>query len=437
MQALNRTAIGAVAAFLLTTVLGTLLVHGQGKETWKLSASASKPCAGDYPCLKSRLSFSPVQGPAGPLIIVQYDPSVIGTIVLDGKGGYQAFKKTGHYAFDSASRKFSFVSGPLQGWPVVYEVSGGTPMLRLAPTKDGTVTAKTRTGEHVCRFKGDAKFPDSPPPGDAGGKPGGGTGPGAPTNGGARGTLTFRESWGSDSIVDVNLATGEVRSRFEGRDACRGAGGETAFVNRSGALVIAGADGRAITTIPVTEKEGRPDLPVLSPDGGRIAFHIQPVYYDSRVVVATRDGKRLAEFKDVTEPDWTPDGRLVMAKGMTTVKSKPGLYISDADLSKLTRIDPDLDNARWPSVSPNGKTVAFVHHGHIWLMNLDGTGLKQLTVSDKGEERPAWSPDGERLAAAQKEYGTVLLISVKDGKIIKMVNRENRPMQSQGRLTWR
>ncbi|MDQ3813627.1 MAG: hypothetical protein M3347_06715, partial [Armatimonadota bacterium] len=369
--------------------------------------------------------------------IIRYDPSVLGTIKLDGKGGYRAFKKTGRYRFDAARRKFSFVSGPLQGWPVVYEVSRGTPMLRLAATNDGAVGAKTRIGEHVCRCRGDKKFPDSAPPAGDGGKTGGKNATRGSRNGGARGTLTSRESWGSDSIVDVDLATGKVQSRFEGTNAFRGARGETVFINRQGSLVIAGARGTAIATIPVAQKEGRPDMPVLSPDGSKVAFHVEPVYYDSRVVIASRDGKRLAEFKDVTEPDWTRDGRLVVAKARGTVASKPGIYISDTGLTRLARVDPNLDNVAWPAVSPDNKRLAVVHHGHIWLMNLDGSGLKQLSFSDNGEERPAWSPDGRWLAAAQKEYGTVLLISTQTGKIIKMTNKDDRPMQSKGRLTWR
>jgi len=139
----------------------------------------------------------------------------------------------------------------------------------------------------------------------------------------------------------------------------------------------------------------------------------------------------------MTEPDWTPDGRLVMAKDINTVESKPGLYITDRGLSNVTRIDPNLDNVRWPAVSPNGRRVAVVHHGHIWVMNLDGSGLRQLSFSDSGEERPAWSPDGQWIVAAQKEYGSVLLVPVKTGKIIRLNNKDERGMQSQGRLTWR
>jgi hypothetical protein len=421
------------AAFLLMMEMRTLSLYGAGAASKRVSG----PPAGDYSCLKSRLSFSPVVGPAGPLMIIRYDPSVIGTIKLDGKGGYRSFKKSGSYSFNAASRKFAFVSGPLKGWPVVYEVSGGTPRLRLAAVKTGTVGASTRTGEHSCRLRGSRKFADSPPPAGNGGGTGNKGTPGGPRNSGARGTLTFRESWGSDRIVDVNLATGNVQSRFEGTDAFRSARGETTFINRQGALVIAGASGTAIATIPVSQRDERPDLPVLSPDGSKIAFHVEPIYYDSRVLATTRDGKRLAEFKDVTEPDWTRDGRLVVAKRMSTVESKPGIYISDTNLTKLTRIDPNLDNASWPTVSPDGKRIAFVHHGHIWLMNLDGSGLKQLTSSDNGEERPAWSPDGRWLVAAQREYGTVLLISVQNGKIVKMMNKNDRSMQSQGRLSWR
>ncbi|REG27289.1 dipeptidyl aminopeptidase/acylaminoacyl peptidase [Archangium gephyra] len=60
-----------------------------------------------------------------------------------------------------------------------------------------------------------------------------------------------------------------------------------------------------------------------------------------------------------------------------------------------------------PSVSPDGKRIAFVlrttdleaNKGRtdLWLVNADGTGLRQLTSSPESEAQPVWSPDGQGL----------------------------------------
>lgn len=417
---------------IVISLVGMLLL-----EAWMALGQAlrSAPPAGDYPCLTSRMTFSSVQGPAGPLMIIAYDPSALGTLHLDGKGAYRTSRsRGGRYAFNRSTGVFTFVSGPLKGWPAAYQVSGGVPTVRLAGNKKNAVGPSARVGEHTCRRRGGGKFTDTAAPGTRRGGTGGAA---SRPNGAFRGTLTFRESWGSNAIVDVEMATGKVVSRFEGTDPHRSPRGETVFVNKHGALVIAGRNGVTAATISTAERDERPDQPVLSPDGGKVAYHVAPVYYDSRVIVVTRDGKRLAEFKGVTDPDWTPDGRLVVANTLGTVGAKPGIFLSDAGLNTLKRIDPNLDDARMPRVSPDGKRIAFVYHGHLWVIGLDGSGLKQATSSSGGEERPAWSPDGRSLAAATREYGVVVLVSLANGKITEMKNRNDRTMQSSGRITWR
>jgi TolB protein len=45
-------------------------------------------------------------------------------------------------------------------------------------------------------------------------------------------------------------------------------------------------------------------------------------------------------------------------------------------------------------VSPDGTKVSFGMNNHIWVINMDGTGLKQVTTSNGLEVNPSWSPDG-------------------------------------------
>ena len=60
-----------------------------------------------------------------------------------------------------------------------------------------------------------------------------------------------------------------------------------------------------------------------------------------------------------------------------------------------------------PSVSPDGKRIAFVlrttdleaNKGRtdLWIVNADGTAPRQLTASPESEAQPVWSPDGQAL----------------------------------------
>ena len=64
-----------------------------------------------------------------------------------------------------------------------------------------------------------------------------------------------------------------------------------------------------------------------------------------------------------------------------------------------------------PSISPDGRQIAFVRSDadwglnkrvtHIWRTASDGTGLQQLTWGVNGESSPRWSPDGAADCAAR------------------------------------
>ena len=69
-------------------------------------------------------------------------------------------------------------------------------------------------------------------------------------------------------------------------------------------------------------------------------------------------------------------------------------------LRNLTNTPLDEDS---PAVSPNGRQVAFIRttagNRDLWVMNVDGSGQKQLTSSAAEDEaEPEWSPDGTSIA---------------------------------------
>lgn len=136
----------------------------------------------------------------------------------------------------------------------------------------------------------------------------------------------------------------------------------------------------------------------ISPDGTKIAYDT----LSAQAYVCNRaDGAVVGRFENAgaTEafqrPTWTPDGRIVVAGGF----GNPGLYLSDAGLTKLTRFDPNLDQPRDPAVSPDGTKVAFILKSLVFVINIDGTGLLQIDTDDTEEDRwPHWSPDGKFIA---------------------------------------
>lgn len=76
----------------------------------------------------------------------------------------------------------------------------------------------------------------------------------------------------------------------------------------------------------------------------------------------------------------------------------PALFMISRKTAQLTMIPNAFDGA----VSPDGKKIVFVReidgNYDLWMQDVDGSDLEQLTTSKFGDFEPAWSPDGTKLA---------------------------------------
>lgn len=87
---------------------------------------------------------------------------------------------------------------------------------------------------------------------------------------------------------------------------------------------------------------------------------------------------------------------------------KNEIFTMAADGSAQTKISGHQTAVYSPAVSPDGTKVAYVVESSvnydIYIMNIDGTGVKQLT-GDGRNSWPAWSPDGTKLAYQKSQSG--------------------------------
>ena len=107
-------------------------------------------------------------------------------------------------------------------------------------------------------------------------------------------------------------------------------------------------------------------------------------------------------IKGVSDPQISPDGRQVLYAVRTTDiaanKRTTVTYVmpvSGGAASRFPSGSVSASEARW---SPDGRHVAYVAGGQLWVAEPDGGSAKQLTSLNGGAEGPVWAPTSDRVA---------------------------------------
>jgi eukaryotic-like serine/threonine-protein kinase len=126
-------------------------------------------------------------------------------------------------------------------------------------------------------------------------------------------------------------------------------------------------------------------------------------------------------------------GQIAFASSRTGV---PQIYLVNLDTSGLTQLTELDEGACQPSWSPDGSQIVFIspcagradltdsiyRNSSLYLMNADGTGQKPLTNVPSSDFDPAWSPDGKRIAftSLRDSKRDIYLLTVETGAIVRL-----------------
>ncbi len=69
---------------------------------------------------------------------------------------------------------------------------------------------------------------------------------------------------------------------------------------------------------------------------------------------------------------------------------------------QVTASELPISDPQW---SPDGRRLAFVRDGEIWIVDVDGTRLTRVVAKPGGGTNPRWSPDGHRLGFLSRRRG--------------------------------
>ena len=86
------------------------------------------------------------------------------------------------------------------------------------------------------------------------------------------------------------------------------------------------------------------------------------------------------------------------------------IYVMNADGSDVKNLTNNSANDYSPAWSPDGNRIAFYSgrdgNSEIYVMKADGSDVKNLTNNSTNDVSPAWSPDGNKIAFVSERDGT-------------------------------
>jgi Tol biopolymer transport system component len=192
--------------------------------------------------------------------------------------------------------------------------------------------------------------------------------------------------------------------------------------------------------------------PSISPDGKWLAFACGSSAdgYICKMRIDGSELQRLARLGPwIPDPAWSPIEDLIAISAETSVDSKDSsiwdLYLISPDgtvIRKLTDNPAEtgvvLMDINW---SPDGQWIAFVASGQIgaeksdiYIVKVDGSGLRRLTQPPAFHILPQWSPDGNQLAyLAISQNVSYLVIEIEPWNDYA---RRQIPLSVSGDLSW-
>ncbi len=193
------------------------------------------------------------------------------------------------------------------------------------------------------------------------------------------------------------------------------------------------------------EDMGRISAPALSRDGRSLAFVATDYDAKGDIYVLSVDKAELTPLRltgrDSADgaPALSPDGRRIYFQRLLPGELLPQLAAMDLDAPVGSQDIPKVDTLRegaFPSVSPNGESLAFVSFtkdsgGDIWVLDLKTGDAKPITKGPSQDLYPTWSVNGKWIYFSRFDADTNGdgIISFDDNAVICRVVREDTGLQ--------
>ncbi|MDE0184887.1 MAG: hypothetical protein OXP71_05460 [Candidatus Poribacteria bacterium] len=156
--------------------------------------------------------------------------------------------------------------------------------------------------------------------------------------------------------------------------------------------------------------DGNPDIFIMKSDGSK-----------------PRNLTRNIASRDL-HPSWSPDGTKIAFESHSEDDSE--VYVIDVDGKNLIQLTKAAESDGHPSWSPDGLKIAFTSRRdgnftgqffaldlEVFVMGADGGSVVRLTRSAESDADPSWSPDGKKIAfESQRDLDYEIYVMDTDGQ---------------------
>jgi len=195
--------------------------------------------------------------------------------------------------------------------------------------------------------------------------------------------------------------------------------------NRSGNADIWVVDARGGSSLRLTDDPAADRSPAWFPDGSSLAFVSDRLGQNAIWKVPRLGGSAVLLVPVAEDPAVSPDGtRIAFAKRGGSGQDR--IAVAElADVSHVTTLTGDDDGLwdhRRPAWSPDGTTLCYADFRDLWLVPARGGQPRRLTTDHLNADHPAWSADGRYVYFSSHREGTLALwrISVSGGPPVRM-----------------
>ena len=165
----------------------------------------------------------------------------------------------------------------------------------------------------------------------------------------------------------------------------------------------------------VTNRPGEDRNPVVSSDGSVVYFLREVPGESMNVYSMTPDGKNVTKLSDFANHpvrflSSSDQGLLAFTYDGNIYTMKPGEAPAQVKIDVTTDQFPtvkklDVRDIREAVPSPDGKSVAFISRGEVFVTSADYNTTKQITHTPQAELQLSWSPDGKKLLYTSERDG--------------------------------